>query len=95
MKTTCFVQFDPTFNTNGKLIRVHAARVTRNMPDSPIPGAVVAQLNFDIPDRLFGPHFSADVRVGPDNAFVVVPYVDVENVEATKAKRPAKKKVGR
>lgn len=55
MKTTCFLQVEPTFFNSGTVREISVARVTQKRPKQPLPGSVVVKLTVDIADAAFMP----------------------------------------
>jgi hypothetical protein len=57
MKTTCYLQVEPTFsNWDAERLRsITVKRVTQKYPRDPLPGVVVLKINLDIADAAFLP----------------------------------------
>ena len=76
MKTTCYLQVEPTFYRWGSgdptLREIRVKRVTQSRPRDPIPGSVIVKLTIDIADEAFLP-------LKPE-ATVVIPVTHTEPV---------------
>jgi hypothetical protein len=57
MKTTCYLQVEPTFARwdPDKVYSITVKRVTQRNPRDPLPGCVVVKLNLNIADAAFEP----------------------------------------
>lgn len=76
MRTTCFLQIEPTFQRydRDRLASISVARITSKRPHRPLPGSVVIKikLTLDVADKAFAPLApSVEVTVPAEHVDVI------------------------